>query len=341
MDLRVVISYGAGSTASQSPRCSNARATSQPMRCDARRMNSSAISAERLEHLRHLAAHLAEQIRGQDHVLSRVASVLHRGELGLAPRNRPRGSFLFLGPTGVGKTELAITFTRYLFGDDKLFRFDMSEYQTQDSLGLLLGGKLGEVGLLGMALAKASSGTLLFDEIEKAHPRVLDVFLQILDAAHVTMASGETFSLSDFYIVFTSNLGGAEILELQHSPFPTMERHVLAKAQQSLRPELYARITEKLVFNRLSYDVQLDIARLHLARELVSLHDQGFDLVADESVVSFLIQRGFHPRLGARPLRDAVEKYLRGAVAEAMLAEVPPSHTEFAVCGEELRLRSI
>jgi ATP-dependent Clp protease ATP-binding subunit ClpA len=309
--------------------------------CDSARMNARTISPDKLEHLRHLEAHLAEQIRGQEHVLPRVASVLHRGELGLAPLSRPRGSFLFLGPTGVGKTELTIAFTRYLAGDDKLFRFDMSEYQTQESLGLLLGGKLGEVGLLGLAVAKSATGTLLFDEIEKAHPRVLDVFLQILDAARVTMANGEALDLSGFYIVFTSNLGSAEILSLQHSSFTTMERHVLAKAQRSLRPEFYARITEKIVFNRLSYDVQIDIARLHIERELASLREKGFDLVAGEQVLSFLIQRGFHPRLGARPLRDAIEKYLRGAVADAILAEVSFHRAEFVVRGDELLLRGI
>ena len=273
----------------------------------ARRMNSSSVSPDRLEHLRHLEAYLAEQIRGQDHVLPRVASVLHRGELGLASRTRPRGSFLFLGPTGVGKTELTIAFTRYLAGEDKLFRFDMSEYQTQDSLGLLLGGKLGEVGLLGLAVAKSATGTLLFDEIEKAHPRVLDVFLQVLDAARVTMANGEALDLSGFYIVFTSNLGAAELLNLQHSSFTTMERHVLTKAQRSLRPELYARITEKIVFNRLSYDVQLDIARQMLTKEINFLITKEIEISCDRSVLPFLVRRGFHPRLGARPMRDAIE----------------------------------
>ena len=199
-------------------------------------MNPLQLSQDRLEHLRHLEAHLCEQIRGQDHVISRVVPVLHRGELGLSTPGRPRGSFLFLGPTGVGKTELALAFTRYLFGYEKLFRFDMSEYQTQESLGLLLGGKLGEIGLLGLAVAKSSTGTLLFDEIEKAHPRVLDIFLQILDAARVTMANGETLDLSGFYIVFTSNLGGADILNLQHSTFATMERHVLARLSNLSAP---------------------------------------------------------------------------------------------------------
>jgi ATP-dependent Clp protease ATP-binding subunit ClpB len=272
-------------------------------------------------------------------VIPQVVSALHRGELGLTTLNRPRGSFLFLGPTGVGKTELSLAFTDYLLGKDKLFRFDMSEYQTQESLGVLLGGRVGETGLLGMMVAKSVTGTLLFDEIEKSHPRVLDVFLQMLDAARVTMASGETLDLSGFYIVFTSNIAAAEIINLQHSSFATMERHVLAKAQRTLRPELYARITEKLVFNRLSYDVQMEIARLHIARELSFLRDKGFDLTLGHSVVSFLMQRGFHPRLGARPLRDTVEKHLRGAVADATLAEVNSRRLEFVVSANELILR--
>lgn len=300
-------------------------------------MNS--LSSDRLERLRQLEAYLGDRIRGQNHVISRVVSALHRGELDLTTPNRPRGSFLFLGPTGVGKTELSLAFTDYLLGKDKLFRFDMSEYQTQESLGVLLGGRIGEIGLLGMAVAKSAIGTLLFDEIEKAHPRVLDVFLQILDAARVTMASGETLGLSGFYIVFTSNIAAAEIINLQHSSFATMERHVLAKAQRSLRPELYARITEKLVFNRLSYDVQMEIARLHVGRELSFLRSKGFDLTVGHAVVSFLMQRGFHSRLGARPLRDTIEKYLRGAVADALLAGVTSPRLEFVVSGNELALR--
>jgi ATP-dependent Clp protease ATP-binding subunit ClpA len=113
------------------------------------------------------------------------------------------------------------------------------------------------------------------------------------------------------------------------------------QSSTSLRPELHARITEKIVFSRLRYDVQLDIARLHIARELALLREQGFNLAADESVTSFLIRRGFHQRLGARPRRDAVKKYLRRAVADAMLAEVSLHRGEFVVCGDELLLRPI
>ena len=212
--------------------------------------------------LHELESHLRQRIRGQDHVLPRIVSLLQRGELGLTKPGRPRGSFLFLGPTGVGKTEVTLTFTSFLMSKEHVFRFDMSEYQTQESLGVLLGGKLGERGTLGMVYDRAKVGTLLFDEIEKAHPRVLDVFLQILDAARVTLASGETLDWSGFYIVFTSNIGSADLMSIQHSAQATMERHVLTRAQQQMRPELYARITEKLVFNRLTYDHQLEIAQL-------------------------------------------------------------------------------
>jgi ATP-dependent Clp protease ATP-binding subunit ClpA len=269
--------------------------------------------------LHELESHLRQRIRGQDHVLPRVVSLLHRGELGLTKPGRPRGSFLFLGPTGVGKTELTLTFTGFLMSKDHAFRFDMSEYQTQESLGLLLGGKLGERGTLGLVYDKSRVGTLLFDEIEKAHPRVLDVFLQILDAARVTLATGETLELSGFYVVFTSNIGSADLMNLQYSTPATMERHVLTRAQQSMRPELYARITEKLVFGRLTYDHQLEIAQLLLNQELVFLKAKGHEVTPNTTVLPFLVRRGFHPKLGARPMRDAVEKLVGDAVAIDLL----------------------
>jgi len=270
--------------------------------------------------LRELLPFLRGNIRGQDHALPRIVSLLTRGELGLTKRSRPRGSFLFLGPTGVGKTQVTIAFTEFLMGLDHLFRFDMSEYQTQESIGVLLGGRLGERGTLGLARDKHDCGTLLCDEIEKAHPRVLDIFLQILDAARVTMANGETLDLSGFYVVFTSNIAGAEMLELQHSSFATMERHVLVRAQQAMRPELYARISEKIVFQKLTYDVQLEIAHILLAQEVEFLGAKGHRIEPAENVLPFLVRRGFHPRLGARPMRDVVEKVVGDAVSADVLA---------------------
>jgi len=282
-------------------------------------MKTTIPPAKSNEKLHELELHLRQRIRGQDHVVPRIVSLLQRGELGLTKPGRPRGSFLFLGPTGVGKTEVTLTFTSFLMSKDHVFRFDMSEYQTQESLGLLLGGRLGERGTLGMVYDRSKIGTLLFDEIEKAHPRVLDVFLQILDAARVTLASGETLELSGFYVVFTSNIGSADLMNLQYSTPATMERHVLTRAQQSMRPELYARITEKLVFSRLSYDHQLEIAQLLLNQELAFLKTKGHDLTPDATVLPFVVRRGFHPKLGARPMRDAVEKLIGDAVAVDLL----------------------
>lgn len=276
-------------------------------------------TSELYTRLQGLENFLRQRIRGQLHVIPRVVSVLQRGQLGLTKSTRPRGSFMFLGPTGVGKTEITLAFTEYLFGADKLSRFDMSEYQTQESLGILLGARLGERGTLGMACDNSPCGTLLFDEIEKAHSRVLDVFLQILDAARVTMASGDTLDFSNYYVVLTSNIGAAEILHIQHSAQATMERHVLTRAQQSLRPEMFARITEKIVFNRLTYDDQIEIANLLLTNELKFLKEKGYALTPAESVLSFLVRRGFHPKLGARPMRDAIEKLVGDAVSTDLL----------------------
>lgn len=281
--------------------------------------NPSTAASTRPERLLQLESHLKSHIRGQDTALVRMASVLRRGELGLCAPHRPKGSFLLLGPTGVGKTESTVVFTRYLMGDGRLFRFDMSEYQTQDSLSLLLGADSQERGHLGRCVTDAATGTLLFDEIEKAHPRIMDVFLQILDAARVTFADGTTADLGGFYVVFTSNIASGELLDWQHSSFATMERHVLARAQQWLRPELYARITEKLVFQRLGYEIQMEIARLMLVRHLLLLEAKGHCLIAEPDVLPFLIRHGFHPRLGARPLRDTIERLVGDAVAASLL----------------------
>jgi ATP-dependent Clp protease ATP-binding subunit ClpB len=281
---------------------------------------NTAFEAQKLERLRQLEGVLRKEIRGQNQVLPRVVSVVQRGELSLTKPARPRGSFLLLGPTGVGKTETVVVLTNQIFGAEKLFRFDMSEFQTQESLGLLLGARLGEAGYLGAVRKRAAEGSLLFDEAEKAHPRVLDIMLQLLDAARITVATGRTLDFSGFYVWLTSNIGSAELMTLQHSNDATLERHVLSRAQQALRPEIFARITEKLVFNRLSYEHQLEIAEKFLSREIEFLAARGHTLELDKAVLPFLVRKGFHPKLGARPMRDAVEKQLGDALAEHLLA---------------------
>ncbi|MEI6715922.1 MAG: AAA family ATPase [Verrucomicrobiota bacterium] len=283
-------------------------------------MNNPGVSEPiNLTRLSSLENYIRSTILGQEHVLSRITSALLRGELGLRKINRPRASFLLLGPTGVGKTEITVAFTHYLYGPERLFRFDMSEYQTMESLSHLL-GTLNTEGSLAKVCDNHNKGTLLFDEIEKAHPRILDIFLQILDAARVTTASGKTLYLSGFTIVFTSNIASAELLDLQHSTFATMERHVLTRAQQQMRPELYARINEKLVFQKLSYEVLLEIAQQLLTQELAFLATKGHILTPTGRTLNFLVKHGYHPRLGARPMRDAVERLLGEAIVSSLLS---------------------
>jgi len=289
--------------------------------------------------LNELEEELPREIRGQAHVLPRIMSVLRRGQLGLRKPGRPRGSFLKLGPTGTGKTESTVVFTRRLFAEDALIRLDMSEYQTQASLGILIGSQPGECGYLGMERQRVPAGTLLLDEIEKAHPRVLDICLQLLDAARVTVANGQTLDFSPFYIALTSNIGASEIMGLQHSNAATLERHVMSRAQQTLRPELFARIDEVLVFHPLGYEVQLEIAEKFLRRELEFLRAQGHELEPSESVLPFLVRKGFHPKLGARPMRNAIEKFIGDAVAQSLLAGETGSGTLLVGADESLHIK--
>lgn len=294
--------------------------------------------AKRLEQLKTLKPHLLQNILGQEQIIERLTEALLRGEMGLRKTGRPRGSFLLLGPTGVGKTEVTQTFTRFLFGDKHLHRFDMSEYQTQGSLAALIDRICASAEHSGCGCSNTGGGTLLFDEIEKAHPWNLDVFLQVLDASRLTNSAGKTLDLSDFYVVFTSNLASSEMLDLEHSTFASLERIVLARAQQHIRPELFARINEKLVFNKLSYDVQLKLAKLLLEREITYLAGLGHVLEFGFEVLNFLVRHGFHPRLGARPMRDAVERLIGNAVVEDLLEDGDGCGTLF-VEGDLLRLR--
>jgi len=277
------------------------------------------FSSDFLAKLRNLETHLKANIKGQDHVLPRICSVLQRGELNLAHPNRPKGSFLFVGPTGVGKTEITIAFTEYLYGSDHLHRFDMSEFQNQSSVGLLLGSSSTDTGMLRRALDKDTRGTLLFDEMEKAHPLVLDLFLQILDAGRITLANGETRNLNNYYIVFTSNIGAGEAMRMESSAFATIERTVLRRVDQVLRPELVARINEKLVFKRLPYVVQREICELMIEREGERLSRQGHKLLVGPDLVEKLVREGFHPTAGARRIRQIVDHYLQEEACRSLL----------------------
>jgi ATP-dependent Clp protease ATP-binding subunit ClpB len=272
------------------------------------------------EKLGSLSVALNRNIIGQDHVLGRVEAVLRRGELGLTHPRRPKGSFLFLGPTGVGKTELTLTFTRHLFGDDRVARFDMSEYQEQKSVGLLLGEHRNEEGILGRRINHGGAQVVLFDEIEKAHPLVLDLLLQILDAGRITVATGETLDLTRLYVVATSNIGASNLMEMSETvPFRTLERVVLEQVDQQLRPELIGRFSEKLVFRRLTYEVQRQICLKVIRDEQERLSGKGYQVKESNEAVEFLLRAGIHKKLGARPMRDCVERNIQNAIAADLM----------------------
>ena len=278
------------------------------------------VTEARRENLRTLPARLKRLLTGQDTAIDLVAERLQHGELGLTTPGRPKASFLFLGPTGVGKTELTLRFTEDLIGPGRVVRLDMSEYQTADRLALLLGTSEGEPGRIAEGFdACTGRGTLLFDEIEKAHPRVLDVLLQLLDAARLTTGRNRVLDFSNWYVVLTSNIGAQRIMTLRKSKFETMERLVRQDAQRELRPEIFARITVTVVFNKLDYDAQCEIAGGMIEQECEALATRGFAVFPESSAADVIIQRGYHERLGARPMRDATELLIRNALTHHLL----------------------
>ncbi|MDR1281851.1 MAG: AAA family ATPase [Opitutaceae bacterium] len=274
---------------------------------------------DRIGRLRSLEAHLFKNIRGQDRVLARVVPALMRGELGLSDPSRPRASFLFVGPTGTGKSELASVFSEYLFGADSLMAFDMSEYQNKESIEKMIGADRSDVGLLGRALSARACGTLLFDEMEKAHPEVLDLFLQMLWLGRITVATGRTFALKDYYVVFTSNIGAVDAMRMERSSAATVEESVLRRVRQKLRPELVGRIDEIAVFSRLGPDGQREICSLLIEREIARLGQTGgYRLDVSEGVMEFLLREGYDPHYGARPMQRAVSRHIQDAVVRAL-----------------------
>jgi ATP-dependent Clp protease ATP-binding subunit ClpA len=293
----------------------------RPLPCRPTQNHSCAmtLNQEQREKILSLPSQLKAVLTGQDPVIGLVAERLQHGELGLTTPGRPKASFLFLGPTGVGKTELTLRFSEVLMGPDHVVRLDMSEYQTADRLGLLL-GTADTAGRIAEGFdACAGRGTLLFDEIEKSHPRVLDVLLQLLDAARLTTGLNRVLDFSAWYVVLTSNIGAQRIMTMRKSKYETMERLVRQDAQRELRPEIFARITLTVVFNKLDYEAQRVIAGGMITRECAALAGRGFEMRPQSDVPEVVIQHGYHERLGARPMRDATERLIRNALAIDLL----------------------
>ena len=279
------------------------------------------MSADLVEKLTTLGKPLRSKILGQDEVLADIVSLLQRAFCRLRFPGRPVGSMLFLGPTGVGKTETAKLFTQHLFGaEHKLVRLDMSEYMTIDSINILRGRYHGERGLFGHYFDRSSgSGTLLFDEIEKAHPLIMDLFLQILSAARFTVASGETLDLSNYVVVATSNIGSRMLMESRSTDRETLARRTLAAGTSEMRPETFARFDLHCVFNKLEYLTLERIAELQVGQALEIINGQGHRITCTSEVVEYVQREGYSEHFGARPMQNAAMRILGDVVSTAML----------------------
>ena len=276
---------------------------------------------------------LHEGVVGQDEAVTKVTECIIRSRSGIANPNRPIGSFLFLGPTGVGKTELAKTLARNLFDDEKnLIRFDMSEYMEKFSVTRLIGAPPGYVGYeeggqLTEAVRRKPYCVCLFDEVEKAHPDVFNIFLQILDDGRVTDSQGRLIDFKNTIIILTSNLGADIILDsISKKGEITQEaRDKIEKALLShFRPELLNRLDEKIYFKALEKKQVYNIVKLMLKGLRKRIQENGFDFTVDKSAVEYIVEKGYDINFGARPLKRTIQADVETLVGRKIIAnEIP------------------
>jgi len=270
---------------------------------------------------------LEKRVVGQDEALAAVADAIRRNKAGLSDAARPLGSFLFLGPTGVGKTELAKTLADFLFNDEKaLTRIDMSEYGEKHSVSRLIGAPPGYVGYeqggqLTEAVRRRPYSVILFDEIEKAHPEVFNVFLQILDDGRLTDGQGRVIDFKNVIIIMTSNLGSDLILE-EAIKSEALQKSLMELLKQSFRPEFLNRIDETVIFNRLGKNEIGKIADIQLARLKERLAERKITLSLTEAAKSLLAERGYDPLFGARPLKRTIQSDLENPLAKQVIAGI-------------------
>ena len=292
---------------------------------------ASKIMREEANKLLFMEDALHEMVIGQDDAISALAQTIRRSRAGLSPVDKPLGSFIFLGPTGVGKTELAKALAEFLFDSrEHIVRIDMSEYMEKHSVSRLIGAPPGYVGYdeggqLTEAVRRKPYSVILLDEIEKAHPDVFNVLLQLLDDGRLTDSKGRTVDFKNTVVIATSNVGSAEIFELTESGASkeAISDAVHTKMKSYFRPEFLNRIDEIVVFNPLTREEMVSIVELQLKSLQQRLAVQELRLDVDEDVKHFLAEKGYDPSYGARPLKRAIQKYLETPIANWVL-----SHSE-------------
>ena len=283
----------------------------------------SRLMAGETEKLIHLEEHLHERVVGQDVAVDAVANAVRRSRTGLADPNRPVGSFLFLGPTGVGKTELARALAEFLFDDERsMVRIDMSEYMEKHSVSRLIGAPPGYVGYdeggqLTEAVRRRPYSVILLDEVEKAHPDVFNVLLQLLDDGRLTDGQGRTVDFTNAVVIMTSNLG-SELIDAE-LPYETVSERVMGVVRQHFRPEFLNRIDEVVVFERLTKEHLRKIVDIQLATVVDRLEARRIGLVLDDEARDWLADQGYDPAFGARPLKRLIQRQLVDPIATALL----------------------
>lgn len=284
------------------------------------------MSEEAKKYLK-LEEELRKRVVGQEEALKSVADAIRRNRSGLSDESRPLGSFLFIGPTGVGKTELAKTLAAFLFNDEKaLTRIDMSEYGEKFSTSRLIGSPPGYVGYeqggeLTEAVRRRAYSVVLFDELEKAHPDVFNVFLQLLDDGRLTDGQGRVVDFRNTIIIMTSNLGSSEILEAQNDKeMEKAKEKVNAMLKTSFRPEFLNRIDEIVFFHRLGHEEILKIVSLELEKVAKRLGAKRINIEFTDEVKSFIASKGYVAGFGARPVKRAVQNYITNELARVILS---------------------
>jgi ATP-dependent Clp protease ATP-binding subunit ClpC len=287
----------------------------------------SQLTQEERERLLGLEAQLHERVVGQEEAVAAIAQAVRRARAGLADPNRPVGSFLFLGPTGVGKTELARALAESLFGDESaMVRFDMSEFQERHTVSRLVGAPPGyvgyeEAGQLTETVRRRPYSVLLLDEIEKAHDDVFNILLQLLDDGRLTDSQGRTVSFKNTVVIMTSNLGADRIQAHAGTggSFEDLKDELMLALRARFRPELLNRIDEIIVFTSLDKSQLTEITRLLLDRVARRIHAQGIELEVTDDAVEHLAEAGYDPQFGARPLRRAIQRMLENRLSEMVL----------------------
>ncbi|MBR5026912.1 MAG: ATP-dependent chaperone ClpB, partial [Victivallales bacterium] len=286
---------------------------------------SKLLQGER-EKLLHLDDKLHERVVGQNEAVEAVSEAILRARAGLKDPRRPIGSFIFLGPTGVGKTELAKTLAANLFDDERaMVRIDMSEYMEKYSVARLIGAPPGYVGYdeggqLTEAVRRRPYCVLLFDEIEKAHPDVFNILLQVLDDGRLTDSQGRVVDFKNTIIIMTSNIGSKDIVEYDGKDFGSMRERVMAQLRASFRPEFLNRLDDIVVFQRLGKEHILSIVDLQLAEFAKRLAAQRMGLEVTDDAKKQLAEEGYDPVYGARPLKRAVTRRLENPVSKLVIS---------------------